>query len=134
MGAPIKAAATPAVDLPDGRRICKRCETPKAIGEFDADKRSRTGRRADCKQCRSAYMGVYYAENADERRAYMVTRRVENPDHVRALDAARYVRDRQKRAALATQHGQVRRARLLGREYDKGISLAALRKRDGGDC
>lgn len=134
MDAPIKAAATPPVDLPDGRRICKRCEVPKPIDQFDKDSGARTGRRADCKPCRSAYMTGYYAENMDERKAYMRERLLNNGDRVRELDSARYVRDRQKRAALAAQYGQIRRARMAGREYEKGISLKALRERDGGDC
>ena len=134
MDAPIKAAASPPVDLPDGRRVCKRCGQAFPITSFDVDKRARTGRRADCKACRSAYMKGYYSQNSEERKAYMRDRLAKNGDHVRELDSERYRRDRDKRSALATEYAQVRRARLLGREYEHGITVNRLRERDGDSC
>lgn len=134
LDAPIKAAAVPALDLPDGRRVCKRCQEALPLDRFDVDRRAKTGRRADCKACRSGYMKTYYSEHSEDRRAYMRARLLENPEHVRALDAERYLRDRDKRSTLATEHAQVRRARLLGREYEKGITVRRLRDRDGDAC
>lgn len=134
MNAPIKAAATAAIDLPDGRRVCKRCQQPKEIRQFDVDTRAKTGRRADCKECRSSYMKSYYESHAEDRRAYMRDRLAANPDHVRALDAARYERDKDKRVALATAAYHLRQARIASRPYDKGISTTRLRRRDGEKC
>lgn len=130
----VKAAATPAVDLPDGRRVCKRCGIPQELEQFDVDRRSKTGRRADCKTCRGSYMKTYYVNNADSRKQYMRERLASNPDHVRALDSARYIRDKDRRVALATEASHVRRSRILGREHDEGITAKRLRKIHGDRC
>lgn len=119
---------------PDGLRICKVCEQPKPLSEYHRDKGGTDGYRAQCKSCRGEYMQGWHLENIEQRRAYMLDRRTEMPEHVRALDKARYERDKDKRIALATESVHVRRARMKAAEYDRGITVNALRKIHGDAC
>jgi len=118
----------------DGLRICKACKKAKPLSEYHKDKAGTDGYRAQCKPCRSEYMQGYHQENLVERRAYIQNRRDSMPEHVRALDRARYERDKEKRIALATESVHVRRARMKAAEYDRGITVLALRKRHGDGC
>lgn len=118
----------------DGLRVCKLCEEPKPLTEFHRDKNASDGYRAQCKPCRSGYMSEYYLTVADERREYIRVRRLNNPEHVRALESARYIRNRETRIELACENVRVRRARLAGAEREPGVTVRALRKRDGDKC
>lgn len=118
----------------DGLRICKVCGEAKPVSEYHKDKGGTDGLRAQCKPCRNGYMTGYYEKNRDKRVAYEQERRTNNAEHMRALDMARYERHREKRIALASEHVKIRRARLAGVETDPGVTVPALRKRDGDNC
>lgn len=118
----------------DGLRICKVCEVAKDLSEFHRDKRAPDGLRAQCKDCRNAYMKEYHSTVGDARKEYMRRRMLENGDRVRELDRLRYERDKEKRIALASENVKIRRARLAGVETDPGVTVLALRKRDGDNC
>lgn len=122
------------VTLDDGRRVCRSCGEPKPANDYHADGASPDGLRAQCKACRGKYMQCYHEENADKRREYMNNRRMTFGDHVRALDTARYERDKDKRVALATEQTHIRRARMREVEHERGITVIALRKRQGDNC
>lgn len=118
----------------DGLRVCKGCSEAKPFTEFHKDKNAPDGYRAQCKTCRTSFMKDYYKANEDDRRSAVQTYRDANPDVVRATDMRRYENHKDKRIALATEHASVRRARLLSRACDPGITIAGLRARDGDTC
>lgn len=126
--------ATTITDLPNGDRVCTDCKEAKPLSEYHKDKRGLKGRRGICKPCRGGYMFGYYQENREQKLRYEVERRANNVEHIRNLDKLRYQRDKDKRIELATGHSQNRRARILGRELDKGITVIRLRKLYGDAC
>jgi hypothetical protein len=80
-------------------------------------------------------MAEWYRQNADDRKAKAKRHRVANVERVRQFEAERYRRDRPKRVELAKEAGHRRRARLAqASRSDKGITVVALRKRDGDRC
>lgn len=115
-------------------RVCTKCNVEKPIGEFHKDSRSSGGRRAQCKECRSAHMKGFYASKADEVKERMREYREANPDRVRESERKRYAKHRDKRIALAVDAVHARRARMFSGEFDKGITAKRLRERDGGEC
>lgn len=119
---------------PDGLRICKGCGIAKPSTEYHADSASPDGLRARCKACRSSHMAEYYNDNREQKVEYERKRRRTQGDHMRSLDSARYVRNKDKRIALASAHAQTRRARLLGAQIDKGLTVAKLRNIHGDQC
>lgn len=138
-GDPLGGAAGPRVrkslDFPDGTRQCAMCGERKPLTEaFDRDKRASGGRKSRCKSCRGSYMKDYYAENAEDKRESGRNYRAANLDRIRAEDRARYERDREKRIELATEitHRRRQRAKLV--PFERGVTRAALRKRDGDEC
>lgn len=101
---------------------------------FSIDRNASGGRRSHCRECRNAKMAAWYSDN-QERQASRATVRRERDRHViRLQDMARYERSREKRIELATEHGHRRRIRLAGATRERGITHAALRKRDGDSC
>lgn len=122
------------VDLPNGDRVCTDCQEAKPLTEYHKDKRGLRGHRGICKSCRGKYMNGYYRENREQKLQYEVDRRLNNLEHIRNLDNLRYQRDKDKRIELATQHSHIRRARILGRELDRGITVLKLRKLYGDRC
>lgn len=129
-----ESKAARVVDLPNGDRVCGTCQEPKPLTEYHKDTRGPKGYRGICKPCRGGYMHTYYRENREQKLEYEVNRRLNDLERIRGLDNARYQRDKAKRIELATQHAQVRRARILGREVDQGITVLRLRKLYGDAC
>jgi 5-methylcytosine-specific restriction endonuclease McrA len=132
--APPRKPSRPPVDFDDGTRQCQTCDQRLPLSSFHADKRSPLGRRADCRVCRTDVEKIRHAENAESVRVRVTEYRKANAEKVRAADMRRYERDREKRIALATANAHVRRARMANRTYDVGVTVPALRKRDGERC
>jgi len=124
-----------AVDYGDGTRQCRICFERLPIEQFDKDKSASGGHRSQCKLCRGKKISDWYYRNQDERKSQARKRRKNNPDAVRKSDFDRYRRDRPKRVELAKEASHRRRARLANaKRFDKGITVTALRKRDGDHC
>lgn len=110
-----------------GSRTCTKCLTDLPLNQFHKN-------RTACKACRSAHMATYYQENAEEKRRLMREHRRNNLETVRANDNARYYRNPEKRRELARAHSQIRRARKVEADIDRGISQLSLRKLHGDHC
>lgn len=138
-GDPLAGNPTPrvakALDNPDGTRTCLDCRTAKDLADFPRDKNATRERRSNCKPCHSARSTAWYAANKEDHLPRAQARYVRDIDKIRARDSARYHRDKPKRLALVVDVGNRRRATLRhGGEWDRGITCAALRKRDGDGC
>lgn len=129
-----KAPAVPAVVLDDGSIVCKACGEAKPPTEYHRDSKAKSGYRATCKPCRSAYMAKQYETHRDRIVEYARERRASETEHMRALEAARYQRHREQRIALATTHAHTRRARLKQLPNEPGITTTALRAIHGDSC
>lgn len=123
-----------AIDHGDGTRTCTRCAERLPRTSFHKDKSASDGLRAMCKKCRIENVKGWYRENIDERRIKQTSRRRENVEVERQRDNERYVRDREKRIALATEHSHRRKARKLNTVVEKGISVLSLKKKHGTKC
>lgn len=122
------------IDYPDDTRTCAGCGERQPIESFDLDARGRNGRRARCKNCRAVHMKGYYRANADEKRAYATGRRKSDPETVRDVDRARYERNRALRVESAIELTHVRRAIAAGVEFERGLTVSALREAFGDRC
>lgn len=129
-----KAKPEPVRDFPDGTRECQGCNQRLPLDDFHNDARSPGGKRKRCKTCRIAREAERYHADVDRIRDRMSQYRRENLEKVRAADSARYERDKEKRLALAIANSHVRRARIANNGYERGITVPALRKRDGDRC
>ena len=121
-------------DHADGTRTCQACNARLPLDSFHSDSQSPGGRRKTCKSCRTHREKTRYAEDPERHRERMANHRRANISKVRAADSARYERDKPKRLALAIANTHVRRARIAAVPFDRGISVPALRKRDGDRC
>ncbi|MEW1705967.1 HNH endonuclease [Microbacterium sp. NPDC089190] len=124
----------PVTDYEDGTRDCQICERRLPLDKFHNDAKAPAGKRKECKACRTSREVVRYHADAQNVRVRMARYRQENLEKVRAADNARYERDKDKRIALAIANTHVRRARLANNGYEPGITVSALRKRDGDRC
>lgn len=132
--APKRAAPRPVVDHPDGTRECQACGERKSLSDFHNDVKSPLGKRKACKVCRTAVETTRHHANAEAISIRVKAYRAGNAELVRQRDMDRYERDREQRIARATAQSHVRRARIAGRDYDRGVTVPALLKRDGGLC
>lgn len=132
--APPRSRPLPVQDHADGTRTCQECQARLPLDSFHNDSRGPGGKRKTCKTCRTARETARYNADPEAARAKMRKFRQENLDHVRAREAAAYERHRERAIASAIAQTHVRRARMAGRPYDRGISVSALRKRDGDRC
>jgi hypothetical protein len=123
-----------AINHDDGTRTCTRCMERLPITSFHKDKAAPGGLRAMCKKCRVNKVKSWYQENLIERRAKQTDRRRNNINVERQKDNDRYVRDREKRIALATEHSHRRKARKLNTVVEKGISILSLKRKHGTKC
>lgn len=121
-------------DFSDGTRSCASCKDRLPLAYFHRDKQSPGGRRTICPSCRSGIEAARYEADRERVSARVRQYRVDNPAMVRAQDSERYERNKDKRIALAIAASHARRARLLGSGYEHGITVPALRKRDGDSC
>lgn len=122
---------SPAVE---GRKICRKCGESLSAIEFHGDSASPDGLRSQCKSCRSDYMVGYHEANTERVKAYQRKRRVEQAETVRAIDRARYVRDKDKRVAAASDGVRLRRARIAGVGSDPKLTTGRLREIHGDAC
>jgi hypothetical protein len=79
-------------------------------------------------------MAGYHEVNVERVKAYQRSRRVEQAESVRTVDRARYVRDKDKRIAAASDGVRLRRARLSGIVSDPNLTTGRLREIHGDDC
>jgi 5-methylcytosine-specific restriction endonuclease McrA len=123
-----------AVTHSDGTRTCSECEKRLPINNFHKDKNATDGFRSKCKTCRLIKVKEWYGQNPELRREKQRDRYHDDVELSRANDALRYVRDREKRIELASEHSQIRRARQKNTKVVRGISKLSLKKRLGTQC
>ena len=123
-----------AIDHGDGTRTCTKCMERLPSSSFHKDKAASDGLRAMCKKCRIAHVKDWYQENSERQSAKEKKRRLANPEKYTEKEALRYLKDREKRIGLATEHSHRRKARKLKTVVEKGISKNALKKRFGTKC
>jgi len=122
------------VDHADGTRTCTRCLIRQDLNDFSPDRLATAGRRGVCKDCRSVEVSGWYARNQERQRDRQRDRYERNGDAIRVRDQERYERDKAKRLELVVAAGHRRRALLKGLPAVRGITVRALRKRDGELC
>lgn len=123
-----------AIDHEDGTRTCSQCEQRLPISEFHKDKTATGGRRSKCKKCRIEHVKDWYQENKERQSGKEKDRRRSNVEKYTEKEALRYIKDREKRIGLATEHSHRRKARKLETVVEKGISKKALKKKFGTKC
>ncbi len=123
-----------AITHEDGTRTCALCEKRLPISEFHKDKTATDGYRSRCKKCRIKHVKGWYEENKERQSLREKIRRKSDPEKYAEKEAERYVRDREKRINLATEHSHRRKARKLKTVIEKGISKRALKKKFGTKC
>ena len=123
-----------AIDHDDGTRTCSQCEQRLPISEFHKDKIATGGRRSKCKKCRINLVKDWYQDNKERQSGREKKRRLANVEKYTEKEALRYIKDREKRIGLATEHSHRRKARKLETVIEKGISKSALKKKFGTKC
>lgn len=132
--APQRNKPSNVVDYADGTRECQGCGNRLPLSDFHNDARSPLGKRKTCKGCRTKQEAARYHSDAKRVRARMARYRADNLDKVRAADMARYERDKEKRLVLAVANSHLRRARIANNGWERGVTITALRNRDGDTC
>lgn len=121
-------------DFSDGTRSCALCADRLPMASFHRDKKSPGGYRTICPSCRGGIEAARYEADRERVAERVRQYRADNQDLVRAQDMERYERSKDKRIALALAASHARRARILDQRHQPGISVPALRKRDGDAC
>lgn len=119
---------------PDGLRICKKCGQPKPDTQFHKSATGSNGLRADCKTCAAQRGQARYEANSEAIREYMRNHRMKNIDAIREADKQRYERDRDKRIEASAAAYHKRRATIRTTAVEDGVTIKALRLRDGDNC
>ena len=123
-----------AITHSDGTRTCSECEKRLSIVNFHKDKNATDGYRSKCKKCRIDLVKKWYNDNKERQAGREKTRRLSNPKKYAEKEALRYIKDRGKRIALATEHSHLRKARKKKTKTERGISKLALKKKFGSKC
>jgi len=123
-----------ALDHGDGTRTCTKCMERKPNSSFHRDKQASDGFRSTCKACRIRHVTKWYSNNRERQSTREKTRRQANQEKYAKKEALRYVKDREKRIALATEHSHLRKARKKKTKTERGISKLALKKKFGTKC
>ena len=123
-----------AVTHSDGTRTCSECEKRLPIKQFHKDKSATDGYRSKCKNCRLKMVKKWYFKDVTKRRKVASDARKKDPKKYAEKEALRYMRDREKRIALATEHSHLRKARRKKTKTERGISKLALKKIFGTKC
>lgn len=131
---PKRKAPKPVEDFDDETRRCQACNQRLPLASFHLDPSSPLGRKTSCRSCRTKVETDRYHADSARVAARVRNYRAENADLLRARDSARYQRDKDKRLALAIAASHARRARMREQPYEHGITVPALRKRDGDAC
>jgi 5-methylcytosine-specific restriction endonuclease McrA len=122
------------IDYPDGTRQCERCARRLPLEDYHFDKRGPLGRRKSCRTCRT---DIEVARHHIDRERIIARQRAfrkANIAMVRAREAEAYEKNRGRAIAAAVANSHIRRARLAGRPFERGVTVPALRKRDGEQC
>lgn len=69
------------------QRICKACNLPKPIEEFDVDRHLKSGRKGKCRECTTKYGRHYYSQNKGVYRRYAEKNRERRLTYYRARSA-----------------------------------------------
>lgn len=131
---PKRQPVRPVEDFPDGTRRCQACDKRLPLDLFHRDPSSPLGRKTSCRECRTETEKQRHAADRDRIRERMKNYRRDNQDLVHAQDMARYERNKEARIAQAVAHSHLRRARIRSQVNDKGVTVPALRERDGDNC
>lgn len=123
-----------AITHDDGTRTCALCEKRLPIDQFHKDKTATDGYRSRCKACRINHVKNWYQDNRERQSTKEKVRRQANPEKYAEKEAERYIKDREKRINLATEHSHRRKARKLKTVVEKGISKKSLKKKHGTKC
>ena len=123
-----------ALDNSDGTRTCTKCGKSLSKDNFHKDKTATGGIRAMCKKCRISHVTNWYQDNRERQSGKEKKRRLDNHEKYAEKEAIRYIRDREKRIILATEHSHRRKARKLKTVIEKGISKKSLKKIFGTQC
>lgn len=118
----------------DGTRTCSECEQRLPIKDFHKDKNATDGYRSKCKKCRIKLVKKWYLNNRQRQANREKIRRQSNKEKYTEKEALRYIKDREKRIALATEHSHLRKARRKKTKIERGISKLALKKKFGTKC
>jgi len=87
-----------------GFRPCTVCKEVKQLSEFQADKRSPSGTRSQCKECNAIYKAKYYKENPEKVKARQAKYYKENPEKVKARQAKYYKENTEKVKAYLAKY------------------------------
>lgn len=131
---PKRAAPKPVEDFEDGTRTCQTCDERKSLADFHIDRSSPLGRKTSCRSCRTKVELARHYQDRERITQRMRDYRAQNLEATRAREAASYQRHKDKRIAAAIAGAHVRRARLRQQPHEPGITVPALRKRDGDKC
>jgi hypothetical protein len=123
-----------ALDHGDGTRTCTKCNMKLPLSAFHKDKTATGGVRATCKNCRIKHVKNWYQDNKERQSGKEKDRRNANKDQYTEKEAKRYIKDKEKRIALATEQSQLRRSRKKGAKTERGISKLSLKRIHGTKC
>ena len=123
-----------AITYRDGTRTCSECNKRLPIKNFHKDKNATDGYRSKCKECRIKSIQKWYSDNRERQLGREKKRRQTHKEKYAEKEALRYIRDREKRIALATEHSHLRKARKKKTKTERGISKLALKKIFGTKC
>lgn len=132
--APTRRQVHSVEDVASTCRTCPDCTSLKSIEDFHRDKRGPGGYRKTCKTCRLAGEAARYSADPERHKTRVRQYRQENLEHVRAQESTYYQQHHAQRVEAAIAHGHIRRARILARENDTGITVPALKKLTGTAC
>lgn len=123
-----------ALDHGDGTRTCTKCNVKLPISEFHKDKSATGGVRATCKKCRIVHVKNWYQDNKERQSGKEKDRRNSNKEKYTEKEAKRYIKDREKRIALATEQSHLRKSRKKETKNERGISKKSLMRKHGTQC
>ena len=91
---------------------CSRCDALKVPVRFNRDRKRKSGRRSECRDCQKVYKARHYAANSETCRAYTARWQKENPARHRSA-VRRWRAENPERVAA---HGARRRAKWADRD------------------
>lgn len=118
----------------DGNRECQQCKLWAPLSSYHRDPSSPLGRKTTCATCRRAAERTRHHRNREANNARNRAYRVAHLYELRAKEAKAYADNRAARIAKATAQVHLRRARLAATPNDSGVTILALRNRDGDLC
>lgn len=128
---------------------CKTCGEAKPLDEFHRNGLTQDRRASSCKTCVSEYNRAYREQNSERVAEYSRTYRAAHREHARVTAKEWFQRNRERayansrayrarhpesHAANNREQASVRRASMSEVVRDPGVSIEALRSRDGDFC